>query len=614
MPSLRRRVLVSVVLVFAAGCGGNAASSLARAPEFRADGQSKCGVTKSQAHPLIVEWPSADRGALEAQARKGLIVVRYVGCEMQVLTQCAARAKYSYVGITRKKDRVSIRDADELYSNIPVGAAKFEAKLQRAGELGVDMVMVGRLEADTSPLHTNELEGECAQATHVISGVTVGAFTFYAGSESQVGGGASGLGVAAGARSSTKRETLAADGEEGACDKATRSDKAAPEGCGALLRVEVTPIGAPTCRLPWLRWDGTTCARAKARNPKAAECAAGKFAECEKSCEDGDPLSCVRAGYGYSDTTRPTRDDVLAQAYFDLACGDGSNVGCGDAGFLAVNGRGTSTPARGLALLRRSCDGGYYNGCSVLGRVLEDGILVPKDLPGAVALRKRACDLDGCTGCNDLGWNHFEGNGTPKDIAAARVAWERTRTCISPNALGQLGWLHHTGEGGARDEARATLLLTEACTKGSPWGCEKLKVLKGGGEPPPVAAPASPVGPQQLDTVRKGLAARSEEVRQLRAVAKALGPRLAASKASGVARQQLAAEIAANERDIVGYEGFLRQFDADLSALTAAVATGATSPVRLRDLEQRIDELKDQIRRTHTRLALLRDTILAGGP
>jgi hypothetical protein len=40
---------------------------------------------------------------------------------------------------------------------------------------------------------------------------------------------------------------------------------------------------------------------------------------------------------------------------------------------------------------------------------------------------------------------------------------------------------------------------------------------------------------------------------------------------------------------------------------------GATYNVRLRDLEARVDELKDQIRRSHTRLALLSDTILSGG-
>lgn len=48
---------------------------------------------------------------------------------------------------------------------------------------------------------------------------------------------------------------------------------------------------------------------------------------------------------------------------------------------------------------------------------------------------------------------------------------------------------------------------------------------------------------------------------------------------------------------------------------TAAPPTmdGATYQVRLRDLEQRIDELKEQIRRSHTRLSLLSETILSGG-
>jgi hypothetical protein len=52
----------------------------------------------------------------------------------------------------------------------------------------------------------------------------------------------------------------------------------------------------------------------------------------------------------------------------------------------------------------------------------------------------------------------------------------------------------------------------------------------------------------------------------------------------------------------------------DINARPADTAmNGATYAVRLRDLEQRVDELKDQIRRSHTRLALLSDTILGGG-
>lgn len=49
------------------------------------------------------------------------------------------------------------------------------------------------------------------------------------------------------------------------------------------------------------------------------------------------------------------------------------------------------------------------------------------------------------------------------------------------------------------------------------------------------------------------------------------------------------------------------------STAAAPAMDGPTYSVRLRDLEQRIDELKEQIRRSHTRLSLLSDTILSGG-
>ncbi|MEO8875517.1 MAG: hypothetical protein ABI461_08020 [Polyangiaceae bacterium] len=52
---------------------------------------------------------------------------------------------------------------------------------------------------------------------------------------------------------------------------------------------------------------------------------------------------------------------------------------------------------------------------------------------------------------------------------------------------------------------------------------------------------------------------------------------------------------------------------ASAAPANSAGMDGATYAVRLRDLEGRVDELKDQIRRSHTRLALLSDTIMGGG-
>ena len=51
-------------------------------------------------------------------------------------------------------------------------------------------------------------------------------------------------GIGVGARSKAEREMLNRDGDAEACAIATSDDEQPPDGCGALLRVEVTPLGA----------------------------------------------------------------------------------------------------------------------------------------------------------------------------------------------------------------------------------------------------------------------------------------------------------------------------------------------------------------------------------
>jgi formylglycine-generating enzyme required for sulfatase activity len=213
-------------------------------------GQTKCGIEKSQAKPLIVEWPSPDRLELENTVRQGLAVVRYVGCEMSLQSRCRVAAKYAYHGATRTQDRVAMKDEDELYANLPAGAAKLEGKLQRAGQLTVDMNLVGRFESEKLTVKGYELQGDCDGATHFVYGVTVGAFEFYAGGQAEISASVGIAHVGATAESRAARETLTKAGDESACSKATTSDVAPPEGCGALIRLEVVPILRPSSPAP----------------------------------------------------------------------------------------------------------------------------------------------------------------------------------------------------------------------------------------------------------------------------------------------------------------------------------------------------------------------------
>lgn len=226
--------------------GENAASQFVKTPELPADSEARCKLRKSQSEPLIVEWANSARGALESRLKRSLVPIRYSGCELEQLPACTVKTTvgtYAYSPITRKQSKVTMHNADELFANMPVGAISLEGKLKTAGQLEVNMTIVGRYEAPTHTFYRNDLEGDCEGATHVIAALTTGSFTFSAGGDAELGGGINAGPAGAGGKSTAKRETLQSDGDEAACARATSTDKGPPEGCGALLQIEVTSIG-----------------------------------------------------------------------------------------------------------------------------------------------------------------------------------------------------------------------------------------------------------------------------------------------------------------------------------------------------------------------------------
>jgi hypothetical protein len=209
----------------------------------------RCGGSGQIVRPLIIEWPATDRASLEGRLRQGkVIVVRYEGCAVEVMRECAApETGYDYIGITRKNDRITIRTTDELYVNMPLTAVNLEAKLAKAGELNVAMALVGNYEAQRSRFDVSELSGRCDGATHVIAAAQVGAFEFYSGAGAEIGAGVEVENVAgAGGRSTASREILNEDGDAQSCEASSPSDAGPPPECGALLRLELTALDRQT--------------------------------------------------------------------------------------------------------------------------------------------------------------------------------------------------------------------------------------------------------------------------------------------------------------------------------------------------------------------------------
>jgi hypothetical protein len=256
------------------GCQRTPAAKLVQAPKYEPPNQAKCSVQASYTRPLVVEWPAGDRASLEARLARGLVAVHAAGCEIEVLRQCTVPGTYSYLGLTRKNEQVTIRDADDLYAKLPLGAVNLEAKLARSGRLDVKMALVGILEAPGA-VDRGALIGDCGRATHVISAAQLGAFMFSAGGSAEIGAGVTVKTVGVGGSSSSEQELLSADGDPARCDAATGADERPPDGCGAVLRIELMALGAPTCA-DGSRWDGQRCVVAQVFCPQGTDVVAGR--------------------------------------------------------------------------------------------------------------------------------------------------------------------------------------------------------------------------------------------------------------------------------------------------------------------------------------------------
>jgi hypothetical protein len=190
-----------------------------------------------------VEWDGTDRARLESALRRGVVAVRYAGCEVELLAACNADVDYRYEPLTPKEESVEVRNADDLYARFPRGAVRLEGTLERAGTLSVDMLTVGRYESPQVEIARGQLSGTCRTATHVVTGLTVGAFSFHTGAQAKLGAAVDVTGVGGGGAASTsEREELSTDGDVSACRSASLSDSLPPEGCGALMRIEVVPL------------------------------------------------------------------------------------------------------------------------------------------------------------------------------------------------------------------------------------------------------------------------------------------------------------------------------------------------------------------------------------
>jgi hypothetical protein len=196
---------------------------------------ARCKAAVSQGSPLVTEWPAPEKANLEALLMQGTVAVAYSGCSMRVLPQCRPRGHYIWQHTTPTADVISINNEDELYAKLPLGAVSLEGELKRSGKLEMQTVVSGQVRLIEGNAGDVPADGECAQATHVLGALSVGAFTLSRGAEGSAKASASVSSFGeAGGKGSRAQNLMRAAGVPDSCGEST--DEAPHPNCRSPIQ------------------------------------------------------------------------------------------------------------------------------------------------------------------------------------------------------------------------------------------------------------------------------------------------------------------------------------------------------------------------------------------
>ncbi|MCC6557434.1 MAG: hypothetical protein IT372_31170 [Polyangiaceae bacterium] len=364
----RHITLAAAAALAASACGGASSPLRASAPAAPAGGPSRCKVAAGQESPLVTEWPASEKANLESRIREGGVAVEYSGCSMRILAQCPVKGTYAWKRTTTATDTLEIRDADELYAKLPLGAVSLEGELQRSGRIAVQTTVAGQLELRGVTPAQIAPAGACAGATHLIGALSVGSFKLRSGGAlaGAIWAGASVPVVGQAGGSTRSEETVMREaGDPEACKAAT--DESPTVECRSPIQVFLWPLpGAQEERGP----RGTVkVGFYSAQGSRTWDVKSGERTLCETPCTKWvDPA--VPFGM-YSEGNILNGGDILVQVPDLRAYGSGpidvraeGKSMAGLAGGVTMTTFGGLGTAAGIALLGYGCGVGESGVCA----------------------------------------------------------------------------------------------------------------------------------------------------------------------------------------------------------------------------------------------------------
>ncbi len=307
------RVLLSVIAFapLAAACGGGKPPTM----EGREGMLSKTAIAqkceeaaKGHDRPFVIEWDATDLASFEALAARDAVVVKYEGCDIQVLDHCSDASipgKFGAYGAplftSGTEQGFDIGNQGELYAKLPLGAASLSGKVSAGENLHLKYFVSGVATSTRDALYSQDLAKVpgCAGATHFVWGYNLGAFELNSAAHNAEEAKAGFGNIGAGGSSGHQESSLANGGSLASC---TTNDQ---RSCRVPIRLVLRAItdGASPAQDP-MNQQTVVGGTKMTLNQMAATPGGGYstsqdaeaqrvFGEAVKRQQQGDPKACV---------------------------------------------------------------------------------------------------------------------------------------------------------------------------------------------------------------------------------------------------------------------------------------------------------------------------------
>lgn len=494
--------LLGGITALSLSCHWNPASSVRPSAAKARDqfGTPRC-VLKGHSSLLLVDLSDSARAELEAATERGVVVVSYDCTTLRVLPGCTLPGRYAFATVTPKQHQLHLADVDDLRANAVLSqASSLEGALRRGSTLDVEWVQVGLLESSIGGVQMDELEGACKEATHVLSRVSLGAFSIRTRTSADVSARGAALGSEGNYDSRSERHEAYTDGDIGSCRAGENPAGARPKTCSALVQAELLGVGepkprsvvtasqgslgsavlasriaiAPSCPMGYAA-HASGCERE--RKGKSRHCDPKDRLDCTRQCDAGDADSCEHLAKLLLQTQASTSTEVQAVSLRRRGCDGGSQLACFGLGTMYERGRGvTASSDVARSLYQTTCQAGEFEACTQLG-LLEYQILGQKELATeakeAVMLHfERGCIGGDALGCFYLGALHGYLAKEP-DLELASLGY--ARACRAGLGVGCTNWAVISAEalrqGRVKEATPASDILVAGCRLGERTAC-----------------------------------------------------------------------------------------------------------------------------------------------